>query len=437
MKHKFCIKKIISVLTAIVLAITVIAGFKPMSVSVRADEQKDLENKLKENKAKQEEIDKKIKETRGDISKEKENQEAISEQIETTEEYIRGLLELIQNYEEEIRSLEGEIEDLEGDIEIQRILIENKRAEIDQNIVLYEKRLRAMYLSGNDSVASIILGATDFFDLLMKIELVKRVADYNNDIIDNLLTIKSEYEAAQLELENQVKSLEDIVEVTEGKKKEVEDKKAEWDAELSELEELYSESKSALKELEDQKKAYEEDKENLDKLANDLEDQIQEIIRKKARAQYMGDLPEGTFLWPLPGYYTITSGYGSRWGSKHKGIDISGSGVMGKDITAANSGEVIFVYNGCKHNYRKPESKNWCHCGGGFGNYCIIDHGGGYQTVYGHATKITVKEGQKVKTGDVIGTVGSTGDSTGPHLHFEIRVNGERLDPQSFDLKRY
>lgn len=436
---KIFFKKLLTVLTALAVSFTVLVCFKPASVTLRADEQDDLEQKLKDNKAKQEEIDKKIKDTRGDISKEKENQEAISEQIETTEDYIRDLLELIGGYEDEIDVLEGEITDLEGDIEIQKLLIENKRAEIDQNIVLYEQRLRAMYLSGNDSVASIILGATDFFDLLMKIELVKRVANYNNDIIDNLLTIKSEYEAAQLELENQVQSLEDIVEVTEGKKKEVEDRKAEWEQELAELEDLYSESQSALKELEDKKKAYEEDKEYLDKLADDLEDQIQEIIRQKARAQYMGDLPEGTFLWPLPGYYTITSGYGSRWGSKHRGIDISGSDVMGKEITAANSGEVIFVYNGCTHNYRKPSSKDWCHCGGGFGNYCIIDHGGGYQTLYGHATKITVQVGQKVKTGDVIGTVGTTGDSTGPHLHFEVRIDGERVDPQGsrVNLKKY
>ena len=425
--------------TAAVIAATVVFGFSPSEIRLWADEQDELEQKLEENKQKQAELDKKIKATRGDISKEKENQEAISEQIKTTEDYIRDLLSLIKNYDGEIEALETDITNLQGDIEIQQAKVENKRAEIDENISLYEKRIRAMYLSGNDSVASIILGSKDFFDMLMKIELVKRIAEYDNKLIDSLLEMKSEYEAEQLELENQKAALEETVEITEDKKKEVEDRKAEWDSKLGDLEDLYAESEAAIEELEDKKDSYEEDKEALDKLAEDLEDQIQEIIRKKARANYMGDLPQGTFLWPLPGYYTITSGYGSRWGTTHRGIDISGADVMGAEITAANSGEVIFVYNGCSHNYGKKSSKKYCHCGGGFGNYCIIDHGGGYQTLYGHATKITVKEGQKVSTGDVIGYVGSTGDSTGAHLHFETRIDGERVNPQGsrINLEKY
>ena len=429
MKPRVFFKKFLATATAFAVAFAMMTCFTA-DLTVSADEQDELEQRLKDNKSKQEELDKKISSTRGDISKEKENQEAISEQIETTEDYIRDLTELIKGYEDDIEALEGDIAALQGDIEIQETKISNKRAEIDQNIALYEKRIRAMYLSGNDSVASIILGSTDFFDMLMKIELVKRVADYDNQLIDSLLQMKSEYEQYLLELENQKAALQETVEITDGKKKDVEARKAEWDAELEELNDLYAESENAIDELEAQKRAYQEDKEALDKLADELEDQIQEIIRQKARATYMGDLEEGSFLWPLPGYHTITSGYGGRWGTTHKGIDISGSDVMGAEITAANSGEVIFVYNGCSHNYRKPSSKDWCHCGGGFGNYCIIDHGGGYQTLYGHATKITVKEGQKVKTGDVIGTVGTTGDSTGPHLHFEVRIDGERVNPQ-------
>ena len=189
--------------TAAVIAATVVFGFSPSEIRLWADEQDELEQKLEENKQKQAELDKKIKATRGDISKEKENQEAISEQIKTTEDYIRDLLSLIKNYDGEIEALETDITNLQGDIEIQQAKVENKRAEIDENIVLYEQRIRAMYLSGNDSVASIILGSTDFFDMLMKIELVKRIADYDNELITSLLQMKSEYEAEQLELENQ------------------------------------------------------------------------------------------------------------------------------------------------------------------------------------------------------------------------------------------
>ena len=88
----------------------------------------------------------------------------------------------------------------------------------------------------------------------------------------------------------------------------------------------------------------------------------------------------------------------------------------------------LFV-NGCPHDYGKNYS---CGCGGGYGNYCIIDHGGGWWTLYGHSEGITAYVGQKVKQGDVLGTVGSTGHSTGPHLHFEIRLNGTALNPSNY-----
>ena len=434
MKYPKILRSVISLATAFAAAATMLTCFGPAQVRLAADEQDELEQKLEENKQKQDELDEKIKATRGDISKEKENQEAISEQIETTEEYIRDLLSLIKSYDGEIEALEADIADLQGDIEIQQAKVENKRAEIDENISLYEKRIRAMYLSGNDSVASIILGSKDFFDMLMKIELVKRIAEYDNKLIDSLLEMKSEYEAEQLELENQKAALEETVEITEGKRKEVEARKAEWDSELAELEELYSESDAELKKLEKLATGFENDKDKLEEAEKALDKQIKELIQKKARAEYMGDLEAGTFLWPAPGNYSISSHYGDSEGrgSGHKGMDIRAS--KGSDITAANSGVVIKVSNTCTHNYGKQGS---CGCGGGYGNYCIIDHGGGYSTVYAHATEIIVKEGQQVSTGDVIGYVGSTGESTGYHLHFEVRIDGERKNPESFNLLKY
>lgn len=433
MKLQGFIKKTVTLLTAAVIAVGIMTCL-PTGTVVHADEQDELEQKLAENKAQQKKIQEKIDATKKDISKEKEHQDAIEEQMDATEETIRTLVALIAEYDEKIAALEAEIDVLQGDIEIQQIKIANKRAEIDENIVLYEKRLRAMYLSGNDSVASIVLGATDFFDMLMKIELVKRMADYSNDLIDNLIAMHNEYQAAELELENQKAALEETVEITDGKKQEVVDLKNQRDSELNDLQSLYNESKRAIKELQAKESAYKEDKAELDKLADKLDKEIKEVIRKKARKEYMGELPIGDFYWPVPGHYLITSTYGSRWGTTHRGIDISGSGVMGADIIAANSGEVIFVATNCSHNYGKSSSKKYCHCGGGFGNYCIIDHGGGYCTLYGHASTITVKEGQKVKAGQVIGTVGSTGDSTGAHLHFEVRVNEERVNPQKYNL---
>lgn len=429
--HIMLILKKITVL--LIAAVTILGVVSYSSVpTVHADStQSQLEAKVKANKEKTEALDKKIKETKNDIAKEKEYQASIDQQITATEDYIRTLTDLITEYNAQIDDLVLAIADKEADIASTQKLIDDEKAEIDSSIVVYERQLRAMYISGNDSVASVILGASDFFDMLMKLELIKRVANSNNEFIEHLISIKDNYEWNKAALQDKLTGLESDKTTLETKISDVEALKADWDNKLTDLNSLYKESKAEIKKLQEQRDAYEDSKDEIEKENEKLEEEIQRIIREASRKEYMGDLPEGSFLWPLPGFYQITSPYGSRWGTTHRGIDISGSNVKGAEITAANSGEVIFVYNGCSHNYGKKKS---CGCGGGFGNYCMIDHGGGYVTVYGHATKITVKEGQHVTTGDVIGTVGSTGYSTGYHLHFEVRVNGERKDPEKFNL---
>ncbi|WP_418820650.1 M23 family metallopeptidase, partial [Ruminococcus sp.] len=135
------------------------------------------------------------------------------------------------------------------------------------------------------------------------------------------------------------------------------------------------------------------------------------------------------FTWPVPGYYHISYGVGWRWGAYHKGIDIWSPGIRGAKICAAAEGTVILVSNTCTHDYGKNGS---CGCGGGYGNYCIIDHGNGYWTLYGHSQYMSVTQGQHVNKGDVLGIVGSTGYSTGDHLHFEVRLNGVAQNPSNY-----
>lgn len=123
----------------------------------------------------------------------------------------------------------------------------------------------------------------------------------------------------------------------------------------------------------------------------------------------------GKFIWPVPFTKNITSYYGERWGSFHSGIDISAGNINGKPIIASDGGKVVAV-----------NTSGW---GGGWGIYVLIDHGNGYQTRYAHCSSITVKKGQKVAQGELIGFVGNTGNSTGPHLHFEVLLNGKRVNP--------
>ncbi|MBQ5398525.1 MAG: peptidoglycan DD-metalloendopeptidase family protein [Ruminococcus sp.] len=125
----------------------------------------------------------------------------------------------------------------------------------------------------------------------------------------------------------------------------------------------------------------------------------------------------GGFIWPLPYTSNVTSGYGARWGRFHSGIDIAAGGCYGQSIVAADGGTVEWA------GYDSS----------GYGNYVIINHGNGYKTLYGHCSSLYVSAGQSVSQGQSIAAVGSTGDSTGPHLHFEVRTSGgERLNPANF-----
>lgn len=144
----------------------------------------------------------------------------------------------------------------------------------------------------------------------------------------------------------------------------------------------------------------------------------EEVIRgaKQGKAEEKSSGTTGSFIWPAPHTRGITTYFEMRWGSMHNGIDIAGGGDYGQPILASDGG--IVTFSGYDDS--------------GYGNYVIIDHGNGYETLYGHASELAVSAGQYVNQGDTVAYIGSTGFSTGPHLHFEIRINGEKVDPLDY-----
>lgn len=136
-------------------------------------------------------------------------------------------------------------------------------------------------------------------------------------------------------------------------------------------------------------------------------------VRPRPNLQGAAGIATGAFIWPTPTLATITSGYEARWGTFHYGLDISGANAAGQPIVAADGGTVAFAGS--------DDS--------GYGTYVIIDHGNGYRSYYGHMKKTLIQTGEKVAQGQLIGLVGSTGDSTGPHCHFEVRKGNDRIDP--------
>ena len=165
---------------------------------------------------------------------------------------------------------------------------------------------------------------------------------------------------------------------------------------------------------------------------NRIQEELREIARRNSQngnSSYSG----GALQFPCPSYVMVSSRFGGRssplagGSSYHKGVDLAAS--IGSNIIAAESGTVIAVYTGCTHNYGKSRS---CGCGGGFGNYLMVSHGNGLVTVYAHCTSVLAKTGDFVNRGDVIATVGTTGASTGGHLHFGVLLNGTYVDPAPY-----
>lgn len=410
---------------------------------------KDDINSLKEQ---QKSIDEKIKKAQEGINSEQEEQENINKQIGIVEQTIQKYDDAIKKYDEDITALQKEISVSEKNIE-------TKQSEIEQGVEDFKKRIRVMYINGTDSYTDILIGAKDFYDMLMKLELVKKVASHDNEMIDNLVELKKQYESEKKKLEDNKSDLE-------SKRAEQQKEKENQQEQKNKLDDLYKKSKATEDKLKTDKAAFEKNKDKIKAEQDAFEADLQELFkkeeaRKKREAEAKrkaeeeakrkaaqqaanssnnnsqsstnnsdyGYTDKSQFSWPVPGFYHISYGVGWRWGAYHQGIDIYSSNIRGANICASADGTVIKVVNGCPHDFGKNYS---CGCGGGYGNHCIIDHGNGYWTLYGHSEGITVSVGQHVKKGQVIGTVGSTGYSTGPHLHFEVRLNGVAQNPQNY-----
>ena len=461
------IKQVAAALTAFIVAATMIVSNnsnKPEITTEAASYQEQIneyQQQLEDYKQQQAEIDAQLQQNKNDLENEKAYQEDLLVQIDTVE----NTLEVLSNY---ILQLKKDISACETDIADKEKAIEEKKVEIEEGKQAFMARLRAMYIAGEGSYSSLILSADGLYDMLMKTELVKRVADYDNKIISELYDLKKQLEAEEEALEIKKQELE--VQMTE-----YNTQKEEQDVQREKLSGLYAESQESAEELEGLIIQGESDYSELEGEMMDIQDVIDDLVaqeeqrkkeeeerkrreeeeRKKQEAlaqqnQQSGssDSSEssnnsgsssssddsfqygsGIFAWPVPGYYNITSGVGWRWGAYHKGIDISSYGIRGANICASDSGTVVKVNNSCSHDYGKSGS---CGCGGGYGNYCIINHGNGYMTLYGHAQYMNVSVGQKVNQGDVLGIVGSTGFSTGDHLHFEILLNGVAQNPLNY-----
>ena len=318
------------------------------------------------------------KSLRNDLNDVNSQQEDVSTQMAQVEKDIKEL-------QAKVDSLSYQINKATSDISATEEKIKKKEEEMQTRENNLNARLRVMYKNGSLGFIDVLLGSGSISEFVSNLEIIQRI--YKNDM-DVLATLEKEHE-----------ELEQIKEDLKKKKASLATQQSELTTEKAKLDE----KKSALKKEEEELKAE----------ADRLSAEIRRLT--SANSTYVG----GTFTWPCPASTYISSSFGNRlhpilksW-IFHTGVDIGCA--SGKDIVSAADGTVIMA--------------QWY---GGYGNCVMVDHGGGIVTLYGHASSLCVSQGQSVKRGQVIAKVGSTGRSTGPHLHFEVRKNGDYVDPMSY-----
>jgi murein DD-endopeptidase MepM/ murein hydrolase activator NlpD len=333
--------------------------------------------------------------------------DAVSGRIRDLERQVGDVSLRLAPLEHELELRELKLNRLNALFEVQSRRLAFLRAEYRVAIARFNRRLVAAYESDRPDTLSVLLSSRSFSAMLDGLEYIKVVAQHDRQIAAEVKAARDEVAAALKRTKvaradmyrqakivavrvHQVRVLRDELVASEGR-----------------LAEQRSRQRADLDTLSAQERADAEEIDSLQQVSAELAAKIR-AAQSHSTVTRTGS---GALAWPVNA--PITSPFGWRWGRMHEGIDLGAA--YGSPIAAAGAGTVIYA--------------GWL---GGYGNLTVIDHGGGLSTAYGHQSSIGVSVGQHVEEGEIIGSVGSTGHSTGPHLHFEVRVNGQAVDPLGY-----
>lgn len=320
----------------------------------------------------------------------------IEERIGTVSEQLRALSDAVSDAEEAYLELQEELDETEGKIAENQALLEETEEALSEKREALRKRVRGIYMHGQISYIDVLFGAKDFSDFLTRMDLFKRVIQSDYALVQSVQAALRTIAQTRAALEAQRETEARLTYDAEEKHQELLVKKRDKDRLLERMETDREISQRAYEEL----------------LAASAE--VERLIRQSRYRYESGSEGTGDMIWPIVG--EITSPYGWRVhpitgdSRYHSGLDIGGD--YGDPILAAAAGTVMYA--------------GWI---SGYGYAVILDHGGGVSTLYGHNESLAVGEGQIVSQGQVIAYCGSTGNSTGPHCHFEVREGGEPADP--------
>ena len=375
-------KKILAVILSLILAVPVFSGIDAPAYAASVQDKINAASKEK-----QDALDK-IKNAEAQKDDVVAQSEQLEREIDVIQTEIYAIDDIIAEADAQIAEKEAEIKRYEEEIEVQ-----------DER---FKACLRAMDENSTMSYLELILSSDSFSELLINLETINEMTEHDMAIIQEMTDLKTEVEAAKAAIEAEKQTQEEARSIASSKQSQLEKKLAEKAALAKSLE----------KDIEKYKQVYEEAR----RQEEALKKSISGSLSTSSNSQYLGS---GKFCWPAPSYTRISSEYGWRLHpiyktqKYHSGVDLAAPG--GSNILAAESGTVKFA--------------GW---NGGYGNCLIIDHGGGITTLYGHASKLCVSKGDYVVKGSVVAKVGTTGNSTGNHLHFEVLINGKTTDPMAY-----
>jgi len=359
-----------------------------------------------------------IEEKKREIDKDKGRERVLTSTIAGYTDRIdtlQGDITVLQGRQDQIQAdldaKRAELARIQEDLRQERIRLVKLRAKLAAAKDALAERLVEIYKADEPDAVTVILEADGFEDLLTRAEFIDRVGDQDGRIIDRVRSAKAESIRAEAELDRLEERQARVTAEVDRRLREVATIKGQLVDRRDDFASVRSRKQSVLADTRTHRQSLEGDLRALEK------EQARVLARIQA-AQNPGAPPagpirqgSGTFIWPVNG--TFTSPFGYRWGRLHAGIDIAVP--EGTPIRAADSGRVIIA--------------GWT---GGYGNYTCISHSGSLSTCYGHQSRIATSVGANVSKGQVIGYSGNTGNSTGPHLHFEVRVNGNPVDPMGY-----
>ena len=393
MRKRYLIR-ICRTLMCLAMVFCVLAVDLAPALAVTQEEINELKNDASDLKSKRKELEGKLAALSDDKAEAMNRKKLLDQQISNTSAQIQNVEAQIANYAELIDQTQTELTAAE----------EQEAAQYE----LFCKQVRSMEEDGNVDYWAVLFRAKSFSDLLGRLDIINEIMDYNQRVIQDLKDLQAEIAAKKASLETS--------------KAESETAKAELVATKKELDAQRTEANRLIQQIRDNESAY---KSAVDDLEREEEEILAMILRKSqelAAQQAAQGRPvqsnPGGYIWPVDSRY-ITSTVGGRTSpggvgsTNHKGTDIGRVGYT-SPIYASKAGTVIVSQYS-----------------GSYGNYVVLSHGSGNTTLYGHMSSRKVEVGQYVNQGDVIGITGSTGNSTGPHLHFEITENGVRINPLS------